>query len=92
MKYLIIYASVIGAVSVITFFVYFSDKMRAKKNKWRIRESVLLGLGICGGALGALIAMNVIRHKTKHTYFWVINTLALMAHAAIAVVLFMLYV
>ncbi len=92
MKILIIYAAIIGAMSVIAFFTYLADKIKAKKGAWRIRESVLLGLGISGGALGALMAMNVCRHKTKHVYFWVINTLALMAHAAVAVVLFMLYV
>ena len=30
-----------------------------------------------GGAAGALLAMRVARHKTKHWYFWALNILGL---------------
>ena len=75
-RYLLIFYT---AISVIAFFAYGIDKRRAKRRKWRIPESLLLGLGVFGGAVGALIGMNLFRHKTRHLYFWLINLLALAA-------------
>ncbi len=92
MKILIIYAAVIGAMSVIAFFTYLADKIKAIKGAWRIRESVLLGMGILGGAPGALIAMNVCRHKTRHVYFWIINIAALLVQIGGAVAIFVFLV
>lgn len=87
MKYLIIYLAVILVMSAVAFFAYMSDKCKAQKGKWRTRESVLLGLGFFGGAVGALAAMNIFRHKTKHWYFWAVNLFGLIVHAALAAVL-----
>ena len=53
------------------------DKWKAKRGAWRIAEKVLLGIGILGGALGALAGMKFFRHKTRHWYFIAINTAAL---------------
>ena len=60
-------------ISLVAFFAYGIDKHKAKKGRWRTKESVLLGLGFFGGAAGALLGMKVYRHKTKHWYFWVVN-------------------
>ena len=38
-------------------------------NKWRIREATLLITALIGGSLGAFIAMQMFRHKTKKWYF-----------------------
>ena len=59
-----------AAVSLVAFIAYGLDKRKAKKGQWRTKESVLLGLGLCGGAVGALLGMQAFRHKTKHWYFW----------------------
>ncbi|MBE6600135.1 MAG: DUF1294 domain-containing protein [Ruminococcaceae bacterium] len=74
MYYFTIYLVV---VNLITFFLYGIDKSKAKHRKWRIKESVLLGFGFFGGAIGALLGMVVFRHKTKHWYFWIVNFLGL---------------
>ena len=66
-----------SAMSVIAFFLYGIDKSRAQRNKWRIKESVLLGISFLGGAVGALIGMSGFRHKTKHGYFWLVGILGL---------------
>lgn len=87
MIYMLIYTAVIILMSVIAFCAYGVDKRRAKCGKWRIKESVLLGLGILGGALGGLAGMNCFRHKTRHWYFWMVNVIALIVHAALVVVL-----
>ena len=73
----------LAAMSVITFFAYGIDKLKAKKGAWRISEKALLGLGFIGGAVGGLIGMKVFRHKTRHRYFWAINFMSLGIHIAV---------
>ena len=82
--------AVYAAVSILAFFCYGTDKRKAKKRRFRTPESVLLSLGFFGGAAGALIGMNLFRHKTKHWYFWAVNVLGLAWQAALAVWLFKL--
>ena len=57
-------------INIITFIIYGVDKRKAEKHKWRIPEIQLIGLAAIGGSLGALSAMNVFRHKTKHIKFY----------------------
>ena len=70
---LLIYA----AVSLLAFFAYAADKRKAKRRRFRMSEATLLGLGFFGGAIGALAAMNLFRHKTRKWYFWAVNFLGL---------------
>ena len=67
----------IAALSVIALLLYAIDKRKAKKKRWRIPEKTLLGIGFLGGAAGALLGMILVRHKTKHWYFWAVNLLGL---------------
>lgn len=71
------YVIVLAAVSLVAFILYGADKYKAKKGRWRIKESVLLLFGFLGGAVGALVGMTLFRHKTKHWYFWAVNILGL---------------
>jgi uncharacterized membrane protein YsdA (DUF1294 family) len=48
-----------------------TDKIKAKKNRWRIPEATLLGLCAAGGSLGGIIGMYLFRHKTKHPKFYI---------------------
>ena len=57
------------AINIITFLIYGLDKLKAKKNKWRIPESTLILLAIIGGSIGALLGMKVWHHKTMHKKF-----------------------
>lgn len=57
------------AINVITFFVYGIDKWKARRSKWRIPESTLLGLAIVGGSIGAWLGMKTWHHKTLHKKF-----------------------
>lgn len=56
-------------INVITFAAFGLDKRKAKKRKFRIRESVLLGLALIGGALGAMAGMFLFHHKTRKPAF-----------------------
>ncbi len=78
---------IIAAVSLVAFVMYGIDKAKAKRHAWRIKEIVLLGLGFCCGAPGALLGMVVFHHKTKHFYFWVVNFLGLAWQCALVVYL-----
>ena len=76
-----------SCMSVAAFILYGVDKHRAKKNQWRIKESVLLWVSFLGGAVGALLGMQAFRHKTKHRYFAFVGFLGLVWQAALAIYL-----
>lgn len=57
------------AINLITFFVMWLDKRKAKKGKWRIPENTLLLLVILGGGIGGIAGMYVFRHKTQKAKF-----------------------
>lgn len=56
-------------INVITFLLFFIDKVKAKNNGWRISERALLFSAILGGSIGALAGMYCFRHKTRHSLF-----------------------
>lgn len=56
-------------INVLTFLLYGIDKWKAKRARWRIPESVLLGMAAVGGSVGAWLGMRVWRHKTQHKKF-----------------------
>jgi uncharacterized membrane protein YsdA (DUF1294 family) len=87
LKYYLLFLLV---MSVIAAILYAADKKKAKRGQWRIKEATLLGFGFFGGAIGALIAMQLHRHKTKHWYFWAVNILGLIWQLAAAVLMIVL--
>ena len=46
-----------------------TDKIKAKKNLWRIPEATLFLVAAIGGSFGSLLGMHIFRHKTKHIKF-----------------------
>ena len=73
------------AVNLVSFTLYGLDKLKAKKGLWRIRESTLLLVAFLGGSLGALLGMELFRHKTKHAKSKVLVPVFLVLHIAFAV-------
>lgn len=57
------------AASLVCFLAYAIDKSAATAGRWRIAESTLLLLGVVGGWPGAIIAQQMLRHKTKKASF-----------------------
>ena len=51
------------------FAAFAYDKRAAKTGGWRISENTLIGLAFWGGSLGALIAQQSLRHKTRKEPF-----------------------
>lgn len=68
MLYFIVYLALINLLSLILMFV---DKQKAKRRKWRIRESTLIFSALIGGSIGMLLGMYLFRHKTRHPKFFI---------------------
>ena len=83
-KYIIPYLIIIN---IITFILFAIDKWKAKRKKWRIRESVLLLFSAIGGVAGGLISMYTFRHKTQTAIFKYGMPIILLLHIALAVYL-----
>ena len=77
--------SILAAVNLLAFALYGVDKVKAKKGAWRIPEATLLLVAFLGGSLGALLGMEVFRHKTRHLKFRILVPLFLILHIALAV-------
>jgi len=52
-----------------TFLAFGLDKIKAKKDRWRIPEKTLILMGRCFGGMGQLAGMKFFHHKTKKWYF-----------------------
>ena len=71
------------AVNLLSFALYGIDKAKARRSAWRIPESTLLLVALLGGSAGALLGMELFRHKTKHWKFRVLVPLFLILHIAL---------
>ena len=63
---ILLYLLIINAVGFLLMLV---DKLKAKKNLWRIPEATLMTIAALGGSIGSLIGMYTVGHKTKHLKF-----------------------
>ncbi len=79
----LVYLGFLALMSIVTFLAYAIDKKKAIDGAWRTKEKTLLGLSLFGGAIGGLLAMKYIRHKTKHWYFWAVNIVGIVIHAGL---------
>lgn len=60
-----------GAINAVGFILPAVDKRRAKKDKWRIRESTLFLIAALGGSICMYISMKIFHHKTQHKRFMI---------------------
>ena len=75
----------LAAINITAAVAACEDKRRAIRGRWRIPERTLLLLGFFGGEAGELLAMLLIRHKTKHAKFMVLLPLFCLLHAALLI-------
>lgn len=80
------FAALYVIASVICFGAYAADKSAAVAGNWRVAESTLLLFGLVGGWPGAIVAQQVLRHKSNkasfRSAFWgtvVLNVVAFIA-------------
>ncbi|MBE5957040.1 MAG: DUF1294 domain-containing protein [Lachnospiraceae bacterium] len=72
-------------INVAGFLLMGIDKLRAKKQVWRVPEKTLFLIAVIGGSIGTNIGMYVFRHKTKHWYFVIGMPLILIVQIALVV-------
>lgn len=84
----LIYFAVISLVCVV---LTISDKKRAKKNKWRIKERTLLFFAFLGGALAEYITMKMVHHKTLHKKFMIGLPVMILVQIALVVLAILCY-
>ncbi|MEE1262658.1 DUF1294 domain-containing protein [Ruminococcus sp.] len=87
MIYFLFYLAVISIIAII---LTVSDKRRAVKHKYRIRESVLLLFSALGGSVAMFITMLMIHHKTRHVKFMLGIPLIIVAQIALFIVVWRL--
>jgi uncharacterized membrane protein YsdA (DUF1294 family)/cold shock CspA family protein len=62
-------AALYVTASILCFIAYARDKAAAAAGQWRIPETTLLLLGLIGGWPGAIVAQQLLRHKTRKASF-----------------------
>lgn len=86
---LYIYLGILVFMSLVAFILYGKDKSLAKKNGGpnRIKESVLLGVSVFGGAIGAFLGRIIFHHKTDKSYFSITIYFSLLLEIAVGALL-----
>jgi uncharacterized membrane protein YsdA (DUF1294 family) len=64
-------------LNLCVFCVFDYDKIQARKNAWRVSETLLLILAAVA-PFGALAAMYLFRHKTQKMKFWLVPVFAVL--------------
>ena len=77
------YLIIVSIMSLITLIFYKVDKVKAIKNKYRIKEKTLVMLSFFFGSFGGLIGMYMVRHKNRHFKFVFTNWLFFIIHILI---------
>lgn len=57
------------AINCAACFMFYQDKKASRSNAWRVPEKTLLTLALFGGSAGAILAQQLLRHKTRKQPF-----------------------
>jgi len=72
-------------MSIITYITYSSDKSSAITENSRVPENTLHILSLLGGWVGALIAQQRFRHKTKKPSFKIVFWITVLLNVSILI-------
>ena len=75
-------------MNVLAFALFAFDKQQAIKKRTRVPELVLHLTAILGGPFGAVMAMLLCRHKTRHLTFQIVVPLFFVIWTVVAVYLY----
>ena len=59
----------LAAINAAAFVIFMIDKLKAVMGRWRVREVLLLGIALAGGAFGGWLAMDLCNHKVNTEHF-----------------------
>ncbi len=71
-------------INLLAFLLMGLDKAKARRHRWRIPEKTLFLSAIIGGSIGAILGMQIFRHKTKHASFRIGMPCILLVQLALA--------
>ena len=69
--------------NTLVFLIYGADKLKAKKGKRRIRETVLVFPAFIMASVGAMLGMIIFNHKTSKTKFRILIPLSFIENIAL---------
>ncbi|MCL1811447.1 MAG: DUF1294 domain-containing protein [Methanomassiliicoccaceae archaeon] len=78
-------AAIYLVLNAVSLLLYYLDKKKAQKGRYRISEATLIIIGFLG-PFGALAGMKIFRHKTQKTKFKLIY-LFLILHLVLLVLI-----
>jgi uncharacterized membrane protein YsdA (DUF1294 family) len=82
-KVIVAAAVFLAVMNACSFCLMAYDKHCAKRGEWRVSEKSLFLTVACFGALGGVLGMQLLRHKTKHWYFRLFFPLMLVVQTVI---------
>lgn len=82
-----VYICYLVIMSLVSFFLFGSDKKKAEKGATRTKEKTLLMSTVYGGAIGAFTGRIIFHHKTDKKYFSITIILSLLLQLAVLGVL-----
>lgn len=85
MGLLLVYGAYLLFINLWTAYQYAYDKRAAIRKRWRVPERTLLLLNLAGGVVGAWLAFFLLRHKTRKSRFWVVQSACSALHVVLAV-------
>lgn len=75
-------ASTYAVASLVTALAFAVDKRRARLGRRRLSEASLHTLELLGGWPGALVAMQLVRHKRRKPAYWLVTAAIAALHLA----------
>ena len=82
-----VYGWYLACMNLLAFSLCGVDKLKARRNRWRIPETTLFLVSGVGGAWGFLAGMMLFRHKTRKAKFVVGVPVMLVIHCVIVAVI-----
>ncbi len=73
--------------SILTYFLMWFDKLRARAGRSRVPEKVLACAALAGGAVGFLMAALLFRHKIRNLRLMLLGVVALVLQGALVAIL-----
>ena len=58
-------------INIIAVVVTVSDKRKAIRHKWRVKEATLILISALGGSIGMFLTMKLVHHKTQKPKFMI---------------------
>jgi uncharacterized membrane protein YsdA (DUF1294 family) len=75
-------------INVITAVAYTHDKRAARRGARRVPERTLFLLNLAGGVVGAWAIFFLMRHKTRHISFWIVQAACTLLYVFITFAVF----